>query len=133
MTPHSISLHPEPRFHFHLLQILLQARDPGESRWATAGVQVWEELQRLEGGGGAQQEQGAVGARDAPGSDKPLGASPELGSSAGDFACSCIWKMLPCAACGTPTLAWARSCVLVTAGTEVFKADILAPVGYCKP
>lgn len=54
-------------------------------------------------------------------------------SWAGNFACSCIWKLLPCAACETPTLARACSCVLVTASTEVFKANILAPVGYCKP
>lgn len=61
------------------------------------------------------------------GSDKPLGASPMLSSLIGNFACGCIWKLLPCAACGTPTLAWAHLCVLV------FKANILAPVGYCKP
>lgn len=27
------------------------------------------------------------------------------------FACSCIWKLLPCAACETPTLVWALRCL----------------------
>lgn len=43
------------------------------------------------------------------------------------------WKLLPHAAHGAPSLAWAHLCVLVSTSTKVFKANILAPVGYCKP
>lgn len=67
-----------------------------------------------------------------PWSDKTLRASPVLGFLTGNFACSCMWKLLPRAACGIVTLAWARSCVRGTSSTEVFRASILAPVGYCK-
>jgi len=75
----------------------------------------------MEGGGGAQQEQGAVGA---PISPWLLGRTFLHADRLEAVGPCSTWHSEPCV--GT----------LVCAGVhqhEAFKANILAPVGYCKP